>query len=94
LPSNFFHCGREQPVRAHHISDVLSIRMAILGRLRHSRSRVVPSQNDHSFCGAGAVHVNAMSTRIRRFGAVGEGENTSMSVGVELENLQNQRLGA
>jgi hypothetical protein len=46
------------------------------------------------FCGGGAVHVNAMSTRIRRFGAVGDGENTSMSVGVEMKNPQNQRLGA
>lgn len=35
-----------------------------------------------------------MSTCIRRFGAVGDGENTSMSVGVEMENPQNQRLGA
>jgi hypothetical protein len=65
-----------------------------LGRERHSRSRVVHGQNDHSFCGGRAVHVNAMSTRIRRFGAVGDGENTSMSVGMEMENRQNQRLGA
>ena len=40
-----------------------------------------------------AVHVNAMSTRIRHFGAVNAGENRSMSVVVGLENPQDQRLG-
>ena len=34
-----------------------------------------------------AVHVNAMSTRIRHFGAVNPGENLSMSVVVGKKNL-------
>jgi len=41
-----------------------------------------------------AVHVNAMSTRIRHFCAANAGENQSMSVVVGTENPQNQRLGA
>jgi len=41
-----------------------------------------------------AVHVNATSTRIRRFGAVDAGESRSMSVIVGMENARNQRLGA
>ena len=41
-----------------------------------------------------AVHVNAMSTRIRHFGAVNAGENRSVSVVVGKENPPDQRLGA
>ena len=41
-----------------------------------------------------AVHVNAMSTRIRHFGAVNADEKRSMSVVVGLENPPDQRLGA
>jgi hypothetical protein len=41
-----------------------------------------------------AIHVNAMSTRIRHIGAAIAGENRSMSVVVGKENPQNQRLGA
>ena len=51
-------------------------------------------KNNHSFRGSCSVHVNAMSTRIRRFCAVGHEENTPMSVGVERENPPDQRLGA
>ena len=40
-----------------------------------------------------AVHVNAMSTRIRHFGAVNAGEKRSMSVVVGMENPPDQRLG-
>jgi hypothetical protein len=41
-----------------------------------------------------AVHVNAMSTRIRHIGAAIAGENRSMSVVVGKENPLDQRLGA
>jgi hypothetical protein len=40
-----------------------------------------------------AHRVNAMSTRIRHFGAVGNGERGSMSVKTRAENAQSQRLG-
>ena len=40
-----------------------------------------------------AVHVNAMSTRIRHFGAVNAFEKRSMSVIVGKENPPDQRLG-
>ena len=48
---------------------------------------------DQGFRGNCTVHVNATSTRIRRFGAAGGGENRSMSAGVGMENARNQRLG-
>jgi hypothetical protein len=50
--------------------------------------------SDHGFFGRSPVHVNAMSTRIRRFGAVGDGENASMSVGVGMENARYQMRGS
>jgi hypothetical protein len=37
--------------------------------------------------------VNAMSTRIRHFGAVSAGQRAAMSVNVGMENARNQRLG-
>ena len=40
-----------------------------------------------------AVHVNAMSTRIRHFGAVNAGEKRKLSVVLGLENPPDQRLG-
>jgi hypothetical protein len=39
-------------------------------------------------------HLNATSTRIRRFGAVVDGENRLMAGNVGMENARNQRLGA
>jgi len=39
-----------------------------------------------------SFHVNAMSTRIRRFGAAGGGESGSMLAVVDMENAWNQRL--
>ena len=56
-----------------------------VGRLLRSMIKI--------FEAAAPAHVNAMSTRIRRFGAVGYGENRSMSVVVAMENARNQRLG-
>ena len=50
--------------------------------------------NDQGFRGSRPQHVNATSTRIRRFGAVDDGGNKSMSVNVAMEKAQNQRLGA
>ncbi|WP_156790720.1 hypothetical protein [Rhodobacter ferrooxidans] len=41
-----------------------------------------------------AIHVNAMSTRIRHFRAANAGENRSMSVVAGMENPPDQRLGA
>ncbi len=38
--------------------------------------------------------VNAMSTRVRRFGAVVDGENRSISGVVGMENARNQRLAS
>jgi hypothetical protein len=43
---------------------------------------------------AAQLHVNATSTRIRRFCAASDGENRSMLGFVALEIAQNQRLGA
>jgi len=39
------------------------------------------------------LRVNAMSTRIRHFGAVAAGKSRLMSVVVGMENAPNQRLG-
>jgi hypothetical protein len=39
-----------------------------------------------------AIHVNATSTRVRLFGAVGAHQSGSMSVVAEMENTPNQRL--
>lgn len=43
---------------------------------------------------SGAERVNAVSTRIHRFGAVYSGQSGSMSVVVGMENARNQRLTA
>ena len=44
-------------------------------------------KNDQSFWGSNPAHVNATSTRIRRFGAIGVGENRSMSAVVGMGNV-------
>ena len=51
-------------------------------------------KNDQSFWRRRPAHVNATSTRIRRFGAVSVAENRLMSVVVGMEHARNQRLGA
>jgi len=48
---------------------------------------------DQDLAGRRIGYINATSTRIRRFGAVADGENSSISGTVGMENAQNQRLG-
>jgi hypothetical protein len=55
------------------------------------RSRAI---HDHDAAGVSVRHLNATSTRIRRFGAVVDGENRLMAGNVGMENARNQRLGA
>ena len=43
--------------------------------------------------GSGIVYINATSTRGRRFGAVGDGENSSMLDVAGMEITLNQKLG-
>ncbi len=50
--------------------------------------------NDYDLARQGNGYINATSTRIRRFGAVDDGETSSMAVVVGVENARNQRLGA
>jgi hypothetical protein len=51
----------------------------------------VQIDRDHD-AGFDQACVNAMSTRIRHFGAVGAGQSGAMSVNVGIENARNQRL--
>jgi hypothetical protein len=48
---------------------------------------------DHGPARQWDCHLNATSTRIRRFGEVGDGESRSVSGAAGLENARNQRLG-